>query len=975
MEAGTTPGAPRVHGDPVDLDGAMTAERGVMMAREPSLLDRSVPLPFAGMSGWLILGWVATLAAALALRLMRLDTTALGAYEARWAYDAWTLVRGQPPASGEAIPDVGATLLLLEGLAFFLFGATDVVARIVPALAGLAIVVLPLALRRWLGDPAALGMAALAAISPTLVYASRVVSPEVAIAALSLAAVALLVHLGRPGASPRRGAIALGVVVGTAFAAGPSAVSAIVSVLVGLALASWVAPEGRIRSALHALRREMRIYLLAKVVAIVVLFTRLFSHPGGLGGARETLGDWLALLTGPGAQPVQLIVLILLVYEPIAVAFGIVAVAWDRQREAVALCGGWFAAAFALWSFSAGRDPAHAVHVALPLVLLGGMALGWLCEGIAWREVWRGRGAFLALGMLGVVVGVTATGILFARVDTAADGLSAALPPVAVLCLVVVPLLYAIWRVDDDARQAGQASLTLPMALLVLALLLGAFGLRSATLLAFTRADLGTEPLAQRTATLGTLPVIERFLRLSRDVGIAEGSARDPTGSHSLGIALEEDVRWPYVWYFREFPDLTVVPSGAGPASGAEVVIAASDAGLAEAGYAVQTWPWRNTVPPAYLQPDVGQAVRTAIDPRNWQQVWRFLLFRAGIAPPAPATVAVGLTPELAQRVTVQTGPFALDDRPGPGSEPGQFDDPIGVAVGPDGIIAVVDSGNARVQRFASDGEFLEVWGGEGDVVSFTHAGDGLGPTGVTVAADGTTWVADTWGHRVVALDAAGNVVLAIGGELYDTGDDPARTDEAGGRFFGPRGIAIGEDAVYVTDTGNERVQVFTPDGRFVAAWGGYGPEPERLIEPVGIALGPDGNVYVADSGNARIAIFTPEGEPVGQWPVPEWPAAEPGGLPPAYQPYLAFDGEGNLYATASTAGQVLVFDREGAIVNRLTAAGGERLTQPIGVAFAGDGELLLTDLGRDAVLAAAIPDPLNAEDLDAEDAGVSSGP
>ena len=57
--------------------------------------------------------------------------------------------------------------------------------------------------------------------------------------------------------------------------------------------------------------------------------------------------------------------------------------------------------------------------------------------------------------------------------------------------------------------------------------------------------------------------------------------------------------------------------------------------------------------------------------------------------------VAVGLAPELAQRVALQTGPYDLNDRPGPGTEPGQFKDPIGVAVGPDGI----DRGRRQWQR------------------------------------------------------------------------------------------------------------------------------------------------------------------------------------------------------------------------------------------------------------------------------------
>jgi sugar lactone lactonase YvrE len=337
--------------------------------------------------------------------------------------------------------------------------------------------------------------------------------------------------------------------------------------------------------------------------------------------------------------------------------------------------------------------------------------------------------------------------------------------------------------------------------------------------------------------------------------------------------------------------------------------------------------------------------------------------------------VAVGLTPELAGRVTPATGPFTLSDRPGSGTEPGQFKDPIGVAVGADGVIAVVDSGNARVQRFDRDGGFLGIWGEDEGGVTFTRTDNGLGPTGVTIAPDGTTWVADTWGHRVVALDANGAAVQTIGAETVDTGDDPGRVDETGGRFFGPRDIAVSDAAIYVVDTGNERVQLFTRDGAFVDAWGGYGSGPDQLIEPVGIALGPDGNVYVADSGNARISIFTPNGEPVAQWPVSAWPAPAPGGLPPAFQPYLAFDADGNLYATASNAGQVLVFDGEGEMISAVTDADGERLTQPVGVDIAPDRAVFFSDVGRDAVLEYTPRRPVSLEDLDQEDVGASPGP
>ena len=612
--------------------------------------------------------------------------------------------------------------------------------------------------------------------------------------------------------------------------------------------------------------------------------------------------------------------------------------------------------------------------------MLAGIALGNVLHQIDWSGVWRGAGGILVLAMLGILAGVSAVGVLLGRADSAGGGIYV-IYPVIVLCLVVIPLAYLVAYLGLQPGKNEQTGQPPPqtglMALLVVALLLGAFGLRSAILLSWHRADVGTELLAQRTATLGTLSSIEGFLRLARDAGVEDGSARDPTGSHGLSIALERDVQWPYSWYFREFPALSVVEPGTGAATGAQVIIAASDANLAGTAYGVQSWPWLNTVPRQYLTPDMGSLLMWVVDPRGWPEVWHYLLFRDGITPPIPQTVAVGFTPELAQLVAVRAGPYGLGDRAGPGSEPGQFNDPIGVAVAPDGTIAIVDSGNGRVQRFDRDGDFLGIWGGGEDEggVTFARPANGFGPTGITISADGLTWVADTWAHRVVALDASGAIVQAIGGETIDIGDDPSRVDEAGGQFFGPRGIAVSDDAIYITDTGNERVQQFTRDGAFVAAWGGYGSGPGQLIEPVGIALGPDGNIYVADSGNARIAIFTPAGKPVAQWPVAVWPPPVLGGLPPAFQPYLAFDADGNLYATASNASQILVFDPEGNQISDVTQVNGEHLAQPVGVAVAPDGEVLLTDMGTDAVLTYIPPRALSGKGLDVEDAGGSSGP
>jgi hypothetical protein len=55
--------------------------------------------------------------------------------------------------------------------------------------------------------------------------------------------------------------------------------------------------------------------------------------------------------------------------------------------------------------------------------------------------------------------------------------------------------------------------------------------------------------------------------------------------------------------------------------------------------------------------------------------------------------------------------------------------------------------------------------------------------------------------------------------------------------------------------------------------------------------------------------------------------------------------------------------------------AGGERLTQPVGVAVAPDGAVLFTDVGRDAVLEHTPPVVASPEALGRRDAGASPGP
>jgi uncharacterized protein (TIGR03663 family) len=934
------------------------------LPRRAPILDRSINLTAVSSA---TIAWVVVLLVAASLRLAQLGHFPLSTVEARLADDAYRFFYGQTTGPGNALSNTGPTAMLLESLSFFLFGASDTVARLAPALLGIAMVLAVLGLRPIVGQGRALGMAALLALSPTLVYISRIATSEIYVAAFSLMAMVALLRVGLPALSNERRrfwAVVAGVTLAAAFGSGPSSLSVLIAL--GFAIAASTAldprPENAVRSTIAALRqsRESVVALAAGFgIALIALFSQLFTDFSALAGIGETFADWGRLLsTASSATPTQFFLLVVLLYEILAVLLAIVAASQaPREPQSTipwSLFALWFAVALLIFSFSSGSAPEHAIHVVLPLVLLGGAALGELVERLNRQAIVHSRLGTMLLVFIGLMAAIFAELVLLGRIDNAPDQGQALFEAGATLILAVAPLAYAAYVLIRSERVSGERSNVGATALLAAVILLGAFTFRSSIMLSFFNADQSVELLAQRTSTPAVQQIVHRVTNLSRDTTLLDGSARDPEGGHGLTIAIDRRVQWPYRWYFREFPGAIVVAEGQAPLTGAQVVITPDDTDLAEAGYTPQDYPTINRVPASYLAPNFSNILKGIVLPSHWQEGVHYLLFRKLPTSAEPETVTVGLTGVLANRVTPNTGPFGLFERVGAGDGRGQFNQPRGIAVAEDGgQIYVVDMANARVEQFNADGNFVDIWGGGEDpdlTLSKTEIGNG--PTGVAVGPDGLVYVCDTWNHRVVVLDSSGHVVREFG-SAADTDDSPDASLEPG-KFFGPRAIAIANDQIYVVDTGNERVQVFSPDGTFIRAWGGKGTSPTQFVEPVGIAIDAQGRIYVADSGNARISIFSSTGVPIEQWPVDAWV----GSL--YFEPYLAVDDSGRLYASSSSSGSVEVFDPSGTHLSSITQVEAERLEQPVGLAWSPDGVLLITDKARNAVF--RYTPPISAE-------------
>jgi sugar lactone lactonase YvrE len=256
----------------------------------------------------------------------------------------------------------------------------------------------------------------------------------------------------------------------------------------------------------------------------------------------------------------------------------------------------------------------------------------------------------------------------------------------------------------------------------------------------------------------------------------------------------------------------------------------------------------------------------------------------------------------------------------------GQFNEPEGVAVAPDGTVYVADTWNDRIQRFSATGQFLGTWGSFG-------SGDGQfgWPSGVAVAPDGTVYVADSENNRIQRFTATGQFLGKWGSK--GSGD---------GQFNEPQGVAVAPDAtIYVADSYNHRIQRFSATGAFLNKWGSEGSGDGQFEIPYGVAVAPDGTVYVADRQNDRIQHFTATGQFLGKW------GSEGSGDGQFDYPYgVAVSSDGTVYVADTYNHRIQRFSSTGQFLGKWGSrgSGDGQFYWPSGVAVASDGTVYVAD-------------------------------
>jgi uncharacterized protein (TIGR03663 family) len=759
-------------------------------------------------------------------------------------------------------------------------------------------------------------------------------------------------------------------------------------------------------------RRTLGMAALLGAVLFVVFYTTFFTNPYGIvSGTWGAISYWLRQQdVQRGGQSWYYYLLLLPLYEFLPLLVGTLGGAWflgwrlrqtgrgvaASQEDAteagpallkryfVAFAIYWALANLTIYSWAGEKMPWLTVHLTLPFIFLAAWTINRALSGVDWRAAW-GRGGAL-FGLLLPLVGVALVGLVSVRPFQGQSLFDLRDTGQWLGSLVVVGVLaYALARYGR--RLGGHLAGRVAMAAVVG--VLGVFGFRSAWMVSFINYDYVSEYLFYAHAAPDVTLAMQEIENLSRRT----------VGDKQIKVAYDNESTWPLEWYLREYPnrayyadnptreqlDAPIVIVGAPNEDKVRPFLGDR---YQRFDYRLVWWPiedYKDQTPlklwHTYVAPDLSGVTDAGEQQGLWDQVrqnrkdlWNVLFYRKYTTPFSDwpyvhrfymyvrkdvlnqawdyhvGPVVQGETLEAYAQGHEEIRAVAALGNAGTGE--GQMSSPRAVAVGPDGLLYVADSGNNRVQVLDEAGNFVRAWGSAG-----SGPGQFQEPWGIAVSGDGRVYVADTWNHRVQVFDSQGNYLFGWG-QFADT---QGQADGQPGAFWGPRDLALDADGnVYVADTGNKRIQEFTADGEFLGQWGGAGATPGRFDEPTGVAVGPDGSIYVADTWNRRVQKFAADMQPAGEWSIDSWESESV-----VNKPYLRVDGQGHVYVGDPQGYRVLVFDSQGQYLMNFGQYGFDMASfaLPLGMAFDGAGNLYVVDSDNSrllkfdaASLAAALP-------------------
>ncbi len=764
-------------------------------------------------------------------------------------------------------------------------------------------------------------------------------------------------------------------------------------------------------------------------ILFAIFFTSVFTNIAGLGtGMIYSLGYWLEQQgVRRGSQPQYYYLLIILptyaflpIVGSLTAMFAGITCYWQARRERISqqeaspleadpqaadagempnepvanvvadtdklkrlpfvlLLAWWAVLNLVGYSLAGEKMPWLGTHMVLPMILLSAWYFSGVFSRIDQRKLWQSGWLALLVMPVFVIAGAQTIGaFLFGDppfAGLALDQLQRTYQWLAALLVTAGSgALLARWAVE-----LGWLHLRRLCALTIFVLLC-ALTTRAAWVASFINYDLPTELLVYAHSAPGVKWVL---------ADIHEMSLRSTDGK-DLRFAYDDEVSWPYSWYFRDYPNAVFVggnPTLQNTEDAVMVVVGSGHRGDVEAlledryirrDYMRMWWPMQeyfNLTPERLLNvldfspgntqaaalrrgifdiwwardyDQYADATSKDFSLTNWPvsdrmhvfirkdfaaEIWEYGVGDGEVPVEAPSEInqcAANWQPQMPLS-DFDTSQLIMQH-------------PLALTVA-DELIYVADENAHQVHVFsAMDGAPMRSVGGTDDI-QFNR------PNSVAVLPNGEMLVVDTWNYRIQHVDAGGESIYSWGepGE-YGFG---APSDPSHG-FWGPRDVVIDNAGrIFIADTGNKRIRVYALEaGQAVHQFdiGSGGSGPGELDEPAGLAAASDGRIFIANTWNRRISVFHASGLHQSDFRVRGWYNNS------FNRPYLALDESRNLlYITDPDSRRILVHDLTGSCVGSFGEQGDSASIgqfQDIGgIAVDGDGFVYVSDSGAGHVV------------------------
>ncbi len=674
----------------------------------------------------------------------------------------------------------------------------------------------------------------------------------------------------------------------------------------------------------------------------------------------------------------------------------------------------WSLTSVAAFSYAGEKMPWLTVHLAWPMILITGWALGHLIETLDWESLRRQR-PWLTLGTVVVFLASLFNALLALALNPPFMGKE--LVQLQATVAFVLPALVAL------ASGAGMfyllskwnaGNIKRVFTLTFFALLVG-LTVRASFRASYVNYDNATEFLVYAHGATGIKQVMAQAEEISQrtagglNVAIAYDASAPDTG-----------VSWPFVWYLRDYTNQRSFDAPTRALRDSVIVIVdnknfdkiepALGTNYYRIDYIRMWWPMQDyfglvnprdaSIPfddtysckgvfgflRLFKDQDYSRICSAILDPQiraglvdiwwsrdytryaqatghtdltlaTWQpademrmyirkdvaaQIWNYGVTPSEVAAPTVVDPTIGKIFTLDADLVINANQI----------QPVPMNAPRSLAFAADGTVYVADSLNHRILHLDTTGKVLNQWGSFAQSTDTVKAPIGTfdEPWGVAVGPDGSVYVTDTWNHRVQKFTPDGKPIKQWGALGQDN------TPYA---LYGPRGIAVdAKGRVYVADTGNKRIVVYDADGNPITVIGSGGLAPGQFDEPVGVAVDSEGRVYVADTWNQRIQTFMPSADGLTYTPEHQWDVFGWNGQSLDNKPFIAVDAQKHVFITDPEGYRVMEFSGTGELLKVWGDYGDTTNTFGLtsGIAVDAEGRVWVTDAGFHRILRFTIP-------------------